>query len=258
MTIFMPFLNKYKKIIAIAIALLTWQGIAMFLQNDILLVGPTKVAIRLWELMGSTSFWAAIVASSSRILLGLALAIVLGLVLAMLGSRFSLVNTLLWPYVAWMKSTPVASFIIICLVWVSTKNLSVLTTFLICFPIVYANMYEAFVSIDKKMEQMLEIFRVPFWRRVYCLYIPHAVPFFFSTLKIAIGMGFKSGIAAEVIGLPRGTIGNYLYEAKIYLSTADMFAWTATIIAVSMILEKLILCSVELGYKALIRNRRPK
>lgn len=258
MTIFMPFLNKYKKLIAIAIALLTWQGIAMFLQNDILLVGPVKVAQRLWELMASSAYWAAIAASTSRILWGLGLAIVLGLVFAMLGSRFDLVNTLLWPYVAWMKSTPVASFIIICLVWVSTQNLSILTTFLICFPIVYANMQEAFVSIDKKMEQMLQIFRVPFWRKVHCLYIPHSVPFFYSTLKIVVGMAFKSGIAAEVIGLPRGTIGGFLYEAKIYLSTADMFAWTATIIVVSMLLEKLILWLVEQSYQALIRNRRPK
>ena len=54
-------------------------------------------------------------------------------------------------------------------------------------------------------------------------------------------MGFKSGIAAEVIGVPDGSIGEGLYLAKIYLSTAELFAWTFMIIVVSTLFEKLFL-----------------
>ncbi len=252
----MPFLTKYKKTISIAVALLTWQAIAMILHNDILLVGPFVVFRRLLELIPTAMFWLAILESTLRILCGLLLAVVLGLFFAALASRYSFVNSLLWPYMAAMKSTPVASFIIICLVWVSTKNLSLLTAFLICFPIVYANMLEGFSSIDTKMEQMLTVYRIPFVRRLRCLYIPHVMPFFLSTLKISVGMAFKSGIAAEVIGLPQGTIGSFLYDAKIYLSTADMFAWTATIILVSMLLEKCIVFLVQKSYQSLVHTRR--
>lgn len=230
----------------------------MLLHNDIVLVEPLVVGRRLLDLIPTAAYWIVIAVSALRILLGLLLAVASGLLCAALAARFSWMNTLLWPYVACMKSTPVASFIILCLVWVSTKNLSMLTIFLICFPIVYANMYESFVSVDKKMVQMLDIFRVPFLRRLRCLYIPHVMPFFLSTLKISIGMAFKSGIAAEVIGLPRGTIGSLLYESKIYLNTADMFAWTATIIAVSMLLEKLILQLVQQGYRFVLHTRRPQ
>lgn len=254
----MQHLSKIQKLTAIAIALLTWQAVAMLLHNDIVLVEPLVVGRRLLDLIPTAAYWVVIAVSALRILLGLLLAVASGLLCAALAARFSWMNTLLWPYVACMKSTPVASFIILCLVWVSTKNLSMLTIFLICFPIVYANMYESFVSVDKKMVQMLDIFRVPFLRRLRCLYIPHAMPFFLSTLKISIGMAFKSGIAAEVIGLPRGTIGSLLYESKIYLNTADMFAWTATIIAVSMLLEKLILQLVQQGYRFVLHTRRPQ
>lgn len=254
----MQHLSKIQKLTAIAIALLTWQAVAMLLHNDIVLVEPLVVGRRLLDLIPTAAYWIVIAVSALRILLGLLLAVASGLLCAALAARFSWMNTLLWPYVACMKSTPVASFIILCLVWVSTKNLSMLTIFLICFPIVYANMYESFVSVDKKMVQMLDIFRVPFLRRLRCLYIPHVMPFFLSTLKISIGMAFKSGIAAEVIGLPRGTIGSLLYESKIYLNTADMFAWTATIIAVSMLLEKLILQLVQQGYRFVLHTRRPQ
>ena len=77
-----------------------------------------------------------------------------------------------------------------------------------------------------------------------------AGPFHLPDLPVSIpgkrpedlpGMGFKSGIAAEVIGVPGGSIGEGLYMAKIYLSTADLFAWTLMIIAVSSVFEKLFL-----------------
>ena len=39
--------------------------------------------------------------------------------------------------------------------------------------------------------------------------------------------------AAEVIALSSGSIGEKLYNAKIYFQTADLFAWTAAIVLIS-------------------------
>ena len=54
-----------------------------------------------------------------------------------------------------------------------------------------------------------------------------------------IGIGWKAGIAAEVLGLPKNSIGKALYNAKIYLEMPDLFCWTAVIILLSLLFEKL-------------------
>ena len=62
---------------------------------------------------------------------------------------------------------------------------------------------------------------------------------------MALGICWKSGVAAEVIGLPDGSIGDALYRAKITLSTGELFAWTFVIILLSAGFEKLLLALLD-------------
>ena len=61
-------------------------------------------------------------------------------------------------------------------------------------------------------------------------------------------------MAAEVIGLPKGSIGERLYQAKIYLDTPDLFAWTAVIILVSLVFERVFLRLLDAGLARLERT----
>lgn len=247
--------NKKEKIIAIAFAIILWQAIALLLNNTLILVGPIQVIGRLFQLVQTGEFWISLASSMSNILQGLLLAIMSGLLLAALSSRFKLLDIMLWPFISIMKATPLASFVIICLVWVGSTKLSIITVYLIVFPIVYSNMLQAYKSIDPKMEQMLEIFDVRFLRRIRVLYIPRSIGVFLSTIEVAVGMAFKSGVAAELIAVPRNTIGNLLHEAKVFLMTADMYAWTLSIILISVCVERLLLIIIKLCYKQFINRR---
>lgn len=253
----MQFLNKnnLQKIMAIAFALLLWQAIALLLNNTLLLAGPLEVLNRLFELLQTEEYWISLANSMSNILLGLFMAIATGLMLAAISSKLKFVDIMLWPIVACIKATPLASFVIICLVWVGNTKLSIITVFLIVFPIVYSNMLTAYKSIDKKLDQMLMIFEVPFSRRMRLLYIPQSIKTFISTLEVAIGMAFKSGVAAELIAVPRNTIGDLLREAKVFLLTADMFAWTFSIIVISVCVERFIVFVIKECYKCFINRR---
>ena len=93
--------------------------------------------------------------------------------------------------------------------------------------------------LDSKLFEMAKIFRMKFWNKMYYLYFGGLFAYFRSACAIAIGMCFKAGIAAEIIGIPKGSIGEKLYNAKIYLETPDLFAWTFVIIAVSVLFEKI-------------------
>ena len=67
---------------------------------------------------------------------------------------------------------------------------------------------------------------------------PQVAPFFLAAARTGMGLAWKAGVAAEVLAAPRLGIGRALYEAKVYLETADLFAWTAVIVCISVVLEK--------------------
>lgn len=180
-------------------------------------------------------------AHSGRLLLSCALAVVL----AGLSARFSRVKELLAPLVAAVKTVPVASFIILALIWLSSRTLPLFIAALMVFPPVYLNVLEGIRRTDASLLEMARVFRVPFSRTLRGVYLPQVLPYFRSAVSAALGLCWKAGTAAEVIALSSGSIGEKLYNAKIYFQTADLFAWTAAIVLISAAFEKLFLLLVD-------------
>ncbi len=81
--------------------------------------------------------------------------------------------------------------------------------------------------------------------RILKIYQPALLPYLLTACVNAVGVAWKSGVAAEIIGLPSRSIGEHLYEAKLYLDTANLFAWTLSIILVSLLTEKISLYLVR-------------
>ncbi len=220
--------------------LLLWQLIAMAVGQDILLVSPIKVLLRLFELITEPSFWRSIMFSTLRIALGFFSALAASLLLAVLSARFPAVRVLLYPLVSAIKATPVASIVIVILIWISSRNLSVVISFMMVFPVFYSNILEGIINTDKGLLEMAKVFQLPFGKKLKAIYFPAVLPYFRSASTVALGLCWKSGVAAEVIGIPTGSIGEKLYEAKVFFATEDVFAWTITIILLSLLFEKVL------------------
>ncbi|MDE7361295.1 MAG: ABC transporter permease subunit [Oscillospiraceae bacterium] len=229
--------------------LAVWQLAALKLNSKILLVSPVEVLRRLIELVPTGEFWGSVLFSAGRILLGFILGLSAGCLLAWGMGKSRVVRALFSPLISAMKSIPVASFTILALFWVGSKDLSVLVSFLICVPIVCANMLEGVDSLDPKLKEMSKVFGIPVGRRFVGVYLSQLLPYFRSASRLAIGLCWKSGVAAEVIGIPDGSIGEMLFESKIYLETADLFAWTLAVILLSRLCEALFTAAVGLLQK---------
>lgn len=227
------------KIWALCFWLLVWQLASMALSQPILLPSPLAALKALFAMLGTGGFWLSIGHSTGRIILGFVIGTVCGCVFAVLALACPAVRSLLHPPVVLIKSTPVVSFIILALVWIKSANLSIFIPALMVFPPVYLNVQEGLISADRKLLEMADVFSVPFSRRLSGIYIPACLPHFRAACSLALGLCWKSGVAAEVIGLPRDTAGFNLYQAKIYLETPELFAWTAVIILISVLFEKL-------------------
>ena len=165
--------------------------------------------------------------------------------LAALAGRYRRVRELLAPLMLAIRSVPVASFIILALVWVSSKRLSMLIVFLMALPILYGHTLDGIDRLDPKLMEMARVFRLSPWRRARFVALPQVLPGFMTGCRLALGLCWKAGAAAEVIGMPKGSIGERLQQAKVYLDTPDLFAWTLVILALSWAFEKLALWALE-------------
>ena len=228
--------NSKIKLWAAAVWLIVWQFASTSIGQEILLVSPVTVVERLFELVRTAGFWQSLGGSFLRILAGFLLGTAGGTVLAAGAAAVRRIDELLEPLVQTVKAVPVASFIILVLIWVSPENLSVIISFLMVFPVIYTNVRDGIRSMDPRLAEMAEVFEIPVLLRVRYIYASQ-------------GLCWKSGIAAEVIGLPENTIGENLYNAKIYLNTPDLFAWTLVIVAVSVLFEKVFLKLIDLAAK---------
>ena len=230
---------------AVAVWLLLWHILSVYIGHDILLVSPVSVVQRFIQLIQESVFWKSILFSFQRITAGFLLATVSGATFAALAARFRRVEELLAPVILFAKATPVASFIILVLIWVSSRNLSVVISFLMVMPVIYTNVLNGIRNTDTKLLEMADVFGIPARRRIMYIYVSQILPFFQSACLVGLGLCWKAGIAAEVIGIPGGSIGERLYMAKIYFTTPDLFAWTLTIIIISVVFEKLFMLLIR-------------
>ena len=143
--------DKLKKLTGVFFWLAIWQFAAMKIGKEVLLASPVSTIKARISLCGQSGFWSAIIFSLTRIMLGFALALVTGVLLAGLSAVYDAVRYIFAPLFNVIKAVPVASFIILALLWVRGGNLSICISFLMVLPIIYNNMLRKNSILDVKM-----------------------------------------------------------------------------------------------------------
>ena len=218
---------------AIVFWLLIWHIASKSVNLQILLPSPVSVLEKLVKLASTQEYWLAVGLSFVKILYGIFLGTVIALILSVMTAKVEAFKYLFSFPLYVIKSTPVASFIIMALVWVKSDNLATFITAVMVLPIVWSNMHEGISTVDKKLLEVGKCYNFTYKKTIKYIYIPHVRPFFVSSITSAAGLGWKAGIAAEVIASPKNAIGAYLKNTKVSMETEEMFAWTITIIILS-------------------------
>lgn len=244
-----------KRLLIVAFWLGVWQCSYLVIQQEILIVSPVDVFSRLMELVITKKFWLTTLASLFRIVLGYLYALVVGTMLATLCAVLPPAGEVLAPALSIVKSTPVASFIILALVWMKTGNVPILVSFLIVLPTVWGNLFEGIRNTDRRLLEMARVYHIKPLRRLKQIYFPSVLPYFMAAAKTSLGFAWKAGIAAEVISIPKYAIGTQLYHSKVYIETVDLFAWTVVVILLSVLLEKLFVKGMTLAGDRLLHRK---
>ncbi|MDR2035463.1 MAG: ATP-binding cassette domain-containing protein [Coriobacteriales bacterium] len=230
-----------RRAVILLVWILVWQVACLIAGNLILLASPLNTAVALFNNAVSLDFWLAITYSLIRIAAGFSLAFLAALVFGALAWRFSLFSSFFTPAMSFIKSVPIVCIIVLLLMWFGAPYVSAVAVFLVVFPALYFSVYEGLRHKDEKLNEMLQVFKMGRLQKLLVYYWPTLLPFLTTTSKLVVGISWKSGVAAELIGLPLGSIGERIYMAKITLSSADLFTWILVIVAISILCERLFL-----------------
>ena len=218
--------------------LAVWVLVAGLVAQPLILPGPVAVVVALLRLACDAGTWAILVGSGARILGGLALAAVCGGVMAGVSVRSLTFARLVAPALSFVKATPVACVVVLLLIWLGSARVSIAVVFLMALPGVYFSLVEGLAQVDQPLEQMFRLHGVQGWR-LFCAHTWREVlPFVLSCARAVIGMSWKAGVAAELIGMATGTVGERIYQAKLLIETADLLAWTVLVVAASWACER--------------------
>lgn len=217
-----------------------WWGLAAYMGQPLLLPTPWQVLERLGTLAATGTFWATCLTTLGRVFLGGGAGIVLGVALAALCARFDGCAAVFAPAVKVIRATPVASFIILVWLWTGAVWVPVVIAALMAAPIAWSATHQGVAEVDPQLIELAEVYRFSRWKTVRLVYLPAMENALANGCRTALGFAWKSGVAAEALCRPVRAMGTAIWNAKTYLETPQLFAWTAAVVLLSIAVEKLL------------------
>jgi len=252
------FISKNKNALvtagAVVFWILVWHVISLAIDQQLLVPSPVSVAAALFGMLGAAFFYLALGNTLLHIALGFFIAFVSGVALSLPALKFKAVKRLLQPLMTVINSTPVASFIILALLFVGSKHIATLTSFLMVMPIIYTNTLTGMESIDRAQFEAADVFGMTRGERLRYIFLPETMPHILSGSSVGLGISWKAGVAAEVIGITANSLGGRLYDSKVLIDIPSVFAYTVAIIVISFAFEKLFMAAVKLAARLLVEN----
>ncbi len=243
--------NIFKKIISALASTCFWVGVwvvlALWVDKELFLPTPWAVLKTLGKLLPTAEFWIIVARSLLRVVLGYLPGVLLGVVGGVLTAKVKVLDVLFSPMLTVVRATPVTSFIMLTLVFLGRDTVPPFIVFLMVLPIVWANVAEGIKTVDPGLKEVCAVYGLSSKRRWEILYLPHCLPYFSAGALTSLGFAWKAGIAAEVLCTPKDSIGKMVYDAKVYLESSEVFAWTLVVVVLSLILEKLLKYFLERG-----------
>ena len=224
-----------------------WQSCALLVDrsmggrgNELLLPYPATVLAALTHLAGTGEFWESVLLSLLRVLAGLVVGAGLGGLAAALTCASAWADRLLSPAIRVVRAAPVASFILLVLLWTGRDQVPVVIVALMVLPVVWDSLSQGIRATDAQWLELARAYRFSRWKTVRLIYLPGLRPHLSAALTTATGLAWKSGVAAEVLCLPSTALGTEVYQTKYYLEIPELFAWTGVAVALSLLLEHLL------------------
>lgn len=227
-----------RKILIWSLYFALWQGIAMVVNQAVILPSFTDVFVRLIQHLSQSTLYINLFYTLFRVIIGTVIAFVLSLSFALLSYDFKWIKQALNPLILISKTIPNITYILLVLIWFS-RELSVLfVTILILFPVLYNQISISLMEINPELLELLKLYPETYYYRLIKVILPLIKISLFEGIKGALSLGFKVGVMAEILGQVQPGLGYLMHIARMNFETVDLFAYTAIMIIVVILIEK--------------------
>ena len=249
-----PVTAVFSAVVTFSVWIIIWQIAYANIGISFIFPSPYQVVVELLRLLPQKKFIISVTGSMLRVILGYLIGIAASVAASFASHFFLPLKIFFSPFVKIVRATPVASFILICVLWMPSDAVPVFIAFLMVFPVVYENTLTGLSETPVELKEVASVYGFSRRQKLTLLYIPSVAPYFASACTTSLGLAWKAGISAEVLCVTRDSIGYYIYISKQYFETASLFAWTVAIIVLSVLLELAIKKSVGALQRALRRK----
>ncbi len=237
------FLIKFiKTIIVLAFWLVVWELVSRAVSRDnelmlLILPGPKAVFDKWLQIAFTKPYLTAVASSLLRIFGGFLLGLVIGFALGVLTHFFKIFDLILSPMIRVIRAVPVIAISILLFLFFESHALPVCVVCLMVIPIIWQTVYDGLGSPDKALIEMASVYKLSKFKSFLYIKLPCLLPALLSASVTALGIGFKSGIAAEVISLPKNSLGTIMWQSKGAVFFDEVYAVTLTVVILSIVIE---------------------
>lgn len=236
---------------SIALLLLLWQVMAMWVNHPSLFPSVAQLLHELAVMLCSAGFYTSLSLTILRGIIGFFIALIASALLATLAFHKAFWKSFLQPIIVLSRSIPVISLVLIALLLMSPRGLPIFIAFFTMFPILYQNILNGLGHVDKKLVEMAKLFNKSNLQRFRYIYFPASRDYLFAGIATAMGFGWRSVIIGEVLAVPIHGIGSGMKKAQAFIEMKELLAWTVVAIVVSFVFDWLVKIISQKG-----KNRR--
>lgn len=215
----------------------TWLILYITVKNQVVIPSPLKTVKEALLLFTKGYFYSALFKTLLRVVIAFLISFILAVITAVLSCKFSAFAGVFNVVIAVLRSLPTLAILLVILVLsVSRTTAPIAVCFLTLFPLLHTGIYSAISAVSKEQIEMCKVYKVPFKKQVFNLYLPSVLPPLCLDVSSALSFGIKITVSAEILASVYGSIGGLMYEASIYSATM-LFALALAVCIIGIIVE---------------------
>ena len=232
--------NRLQRVVATAVLLLAWQGIALLLQDEIL-PSPLAVGATLVDKLAGGEMAEHMGMTLWRVGAAFVVALGVGSALGILMGRSSRVNAALDTLLVLGLNIPALVVIILCYIWFGlTEFAAILAVSINKIPNTAVVLREGARAIDDELMQVARVYRLDRWRTLFRVFLPQLYPYLMGAARSGLALVWKIVLVVELLGRSDG-VGFMLGTYFQYFDIAAILAYTIAFAAIIMLLEWLLM-----------------
>lgn len=235
-------LKIFKAIAVTAFWILVWEAVACFVARDndaMLLLLPRPLTVfKTWlDIAFTSEYLSAVAFTLKRVFQGFLIGIILGFGFGVATFFVKIADLMLSPMLKMIRAVPVVAITILFFALFKSDALPTSVVVLMVTPLIWQTVHDGLSAPNTLLSEMATVYKLSSFKVFYYIKLPNMMPSLITATVNALGLAWKSGIAAEVICEPNVGLGTILIEGKGMIDFSSVYAVTLTVVILSLIIE---------------------